>query len=257
MDIFDIMMHIIEAARLRIDYLDYERPFIEGLGTVQGSRLAFGLFRESLLCFAEGKSIETTNLEMGAQFLALGVSCDLKDTIKEFAEKCKNEVSALVLARVYSEMGMPVGEILKSVKDKLIEGRTLPGDQGVKEGNLKEVFIRPILESAKTRFDYKSFVDKSIVDQGVKAGTSRTEKILEYTLCRMSAQEDVPEEVTYNFLVAHMKEGSVPKWLDDFVSCCYRETLREVVAMRMINLAWRAGASGDKIVNEIAFRLKN
>ena len=255
MDITDIFDYILKAARLRIDYLGYERPFIEGMGTVEGMRLAYGLFRESLLCFANGKNVDDTRAKMESQFLVLNLRADLDGTIKEFAEKCKGEVSALVLARTYNNMGMELGEILNSVKEDTAEGKPLPDPNGKVAVDLRNLVMKPIFESAKTRFDYKSFADKECAVQGSEKGTERVERILEFTLGYMSQREEVPEEVTYEFLISQIKKGTEPSWLKEFVDCCYQNARREVLALQTLDLAWKAGLSVEKIAEEINFRL--
>lgn len=244
---------ICRSAKRRFDYLTWERPSIELMGTVHGSRVASNIVLETIVGHADGKSAEAIAAELNTQILLCGLKADFTDECKMISTVAEKELGAFVMLRAFQEMGMVADDAFRDVSKDLLTGIKDPSE--AEREALEKLCLKPIIESAKKSIDrYDDFVEKERQTRP-DAAVGRLENILRISLGFFSAPAEFSAEEVLVKLVEMMKEGSEPVWLLEFLEQCKKSTAKEICTMDSLNIGWEYGMKVDRIAEEVAFRL--
>ena len=242
---------IFRSAKRRFDYLAYEADFIEAFGTERGALIALNLMRELFQGYLDGKKANENIALQKAQFLCLGINAEIEDACNEILEATKGEQGAVVMLRVYDQMGMNIEEAFREVRKDLFQETTFPADD--ERQSLEETCLKPIIESAlRTLPCYDKCLQKEKTIRPKKA-EKRLKTIVRIALGFFEQHADV--NVVESYILERMEKGTEPDWLNEILISCNECLKRELCALEAMGIGWDRHMPISEIASAIKFRL--
>jgi len=246
---------ILSSVKRRFDYLQYEEDFIDALGTEKGAMMAANLVRETMIGLADGKKVEDIAADLNAQLACLGLSADATSQCSMIAAASKKEVSAFVMLRVYTQMGMNTDEAFLEVKKDLVCGYTEPTEED--RAALEEDCMSQIISSAKKAIPMYDDCLKDELSKRPSKAERRLDTIVRVSLGLFSAVGDVDLDKIHEYLVGMMEKGTEPKWLIEFLQDAKESVGKELCAMNAMNIGWERKMPIKDISSAIRYRLEH
>lgn len=253
MQLGDVFERIKQSAKLRLDWFGLEDGLIEFAGTEKGSLIAENVLTESLGELSLGKTTDEVTARLNAQFRALSVQTDVGDFVTEVEQKCKAEIKAFVDVRTMDALGLSADEIFSDLESKLLSlaVETPTGEEGRK---LETRLVDPIIRSGKSRFDYRSFVDRAVVEDSAE-GEACLGRVFE---CAIALYSEIEEAGTIvEILKSRMKQNTYPSWLRDLVDAAMQNCKRERCAFIAMNIGFCKGLAIDELEKIVFHRLNH
>ena len=123
MNLEDLYMKIVNSAKLRLDWSDFENQLIELSGPKLGSELAEHVLIQALGELSLGKKEDDVARELDMQFRGMNCMSHLAGFVADVNKMCQSEIKAFINVRWMSEISNSCEEIYQRLRPELLESR--------------------------------------------------------------------------------------------------------------------------------------
>ena len=255
MNIQEATDKVIRSAMRRIDYLAFERPLIDVLGTVRGCNLAEVIVRDALVGLAEGKDLACVSGALVSKIENAKLVVTVKDACQEMCSSCGNEIASLKRIRDAERLGEDINDVFLAVSEGLIP----PGEPptGEQQSEINQRCFAPIVASAKDSIP--RIADYCEKERAIcAAGNEQTiDGVIGMAVVVLAQPDSVDVATIEQVLLSALGDVGERPWLGELVADCKQFAVKEIATVNSLNIGWARRMAIDELVEAVRFRLEH